>query len=149
MRRIQRWLLGEDAPDLTGQCVSPEGRLSAKGSCISVLLPASQGGSIHPQEVSLHKIPPNKAAACSAHHSQPAGKPGVTARLVSISTGRMSSLFPFSTINYASPLPSSPSSASRRTLHRDGPLLPLTTLPHFPVSTPEKCLYTRAARKSL
>lgn len=83
LRRIQRWLLAEDSPNLIVVAflkhLSPEGRLSAKGSRISVLSPAPRGGSIPPQEVCLHKIPPNKAAACSAHHSQPAGKPGVTA----------------------------------------------------------------------
>lgn len=83
LRRIQRWLLVEDAPNLIVvaflKYLSPEGRLSAKGCCISVLSPAPRGGSIPPQEFCLHKIPPNKAAACSAHHSQPAGKPGVTA----------------------------------------------------------------------
>jgi len=44
LRRIQRLLLGEDAPNLIVvaflKCLSPESRLSTKGSCISVLLPA-------------------------------------------------------------------------------------------------------------
>lgn len=79
LRRIQRCLLGEDAPNLIVvaflKCLSPEARMSARGSCISVLLPAPRGGSIPPQEVCLHKIPLNKAVTCSARHSQPAGKP--------------------------------------------------------------------------
>lgn len=83
LRTTQKWDPGEGAPTLIvvafPKCLSPEGRLSARGSCISVLLPAPQGGSIPPEGVCPHKIPVNKGIACSGRHWEPAGKPGVTA----------------------------------------------------------------------
>lgn len=77
------------------------------------------------------------------------GSPESPPSLVSISTGRMSSPLPFSTINRVFPLPSSLSSVSRHMQRRDGPLLPLTTPIFLSPLLRKSLLYTRAICKEL